>query len=156
MSDAPKRIGEIAAELGLSTRTLRYYEELGLLTPSAYSKGGSRRYGEDDRARLIRIRELQAVMGFNLDEIKEILGAEDRLADLKSEVRQGVTPKRHHDIVREAVRINASLQEQLAAKIAILTTFQAELKEKEALYRRRAEELGVELEPPSRSKPSSR
>jgi DNA-binding transcriptional MerR regulator len=145
MSDSRYRIGQIAAELGVSTRTLRYYEELGLLKPSAYSAGGSRRYGEEDRARLVRIRELQSVMGFNLDEIRDILDTEDLLATLKSEVRRGVTPKRHHAIVREAVALNASLQRQLEAKIATLKTFQSELRAKERLYRDRAAELGVEL-----------
>ncbi|MEY2398243.1 MAG: MerR family transcriptional regulator, repressor of the yfmOP operon [Actinomycetota bacterium] len=139
------RIGQIAEHLGVSTRTLRYYEELGLLTPSGYSTGGSRRYDEADRARIIRIRELQAVMGFNLDEIKEILGSEDRLGQLKSEVHKGVTPNRHQAIVAEAMRLNAQMQEQVRNKIAVLETFEAELKDKEVRYRARAAELGVDV-----------
>ena len=139
------RIGQIADELGVSTRTLRYYEELGLLKPSGYSTGGSRRYGDDDRARIVRIRELQSVMGFNLDEIGAILSSEDRLEQLKSEVHKGVTPKRHKAIVAEAMRLNAQMQAQVLSKIAVLNTFEAELKDKEARYRARAAELGVEI-----------
>jgi MerR family transcriptional regulator, repressor of the yfmOP operon len=139
------RIGEVAEQLGVSTRTLRYYEELGLLTPSSYSKGGSRRYDEADRQRLLHIRELQAIMGFNLEEIREILHAHDRLAELSTEYRKGVTPKRHRAIVIEAARLNARTQEQVLAKIAILQAFQAELEAKAASYQEVAVELGVDL-----------
>jgi DNA-binding transcriptional MerR regulator len=140
------RIGELAEDLGLSTRTLRYYEELGLLQPSGYSKGGSRRYVEADRARVLRIRELQAIMGFNLDEIREILHADDRLAELSTEYRKGVTKKRQQAIVAEANRLNARTQEQVLSKIAILQAFQNELEEKSKRYQEVAAELGIELE----------
>ena len=65
------RIGQAAAIVGVSTRTLRYYEELGLLHPSSRSPGGGRRYCEEDLARLLRIRELQSLMGFNLRDIQD-------------------------------------------------------------------------------------
>ncbi len=139
------RIGEIAEELGVSTRTLRYYEELGLVRPSAYSKGGSRRYVEADRDRIVRIRELQAVMGFNLQDIREILHADDRLAELRSEYARGVNPKRHRDIVIEAARLNAHTQEQVLAKLAVLEAYLMELRQKADRYREKAAELGVVL-----------
>jgi DNA-binding transcriptional MerR regulator len=137
------RIGEIALELGVSTRTLRYYEELGLVQPSAYSKGGSRRYVEADRDRLLRIRELQAVMGFNLQDIREILHADDRLAELRSEYARGVSPKR--DIVIEAARLNARTQGQVLAKMAVLEAYLTELRQKADRYREKATELGIVL-----------
>ncbi len=139
------RIGELASDLGLSTRTLRYYEELGLLRPSAYSSGGSRRYVDEDRARVLRIRELQSVMGFNLDEIGQILQAEDRLAQLKSEYEKGVTPKRHAAILIEAARLNAQTRQQVEGKLAVLQAFHAELEDKAKRYRARAKELGIKL-----------
>jgi len=141
----PLRIGEIAEQLGVSTRTLRYYEELGLLAPSSYSDGGSRRYDEADRQRLLRIRELQAIMGFNLEEIREILHADDRLAELGTEYRAGAAAKRRRDIVLEATRLNARTQEQVLAKIAVLQIFQAELEAKADRYQQVAAELGIEL-----------
>jgi DNA-binding transcriptional MerR regulator len=146
MTTEPRyRIGEIAEQLGVSTRTLRYYEELGLLAPSSYSTGGSRRYVEADLQRILRIRELQAIMGFNLEEIREILHADDRLAELSTEFHKGVTPKRHKTILVEAARLNARTQEQVLAKIAILEAFQAELETKAARYQERATELGIDL-----------
>ena len=72
------RIGEAAERAAVSVRTLRYYEELGLLTPSDYSPGGARRYAEEDVARLARIRELKDLLGFNLDEVRTVLTAELR------------------------------------------------------------------------------
>ena len=141
----PLRIGELAAELGVSTRTLRYYEELGLVQPSGYSKGGSRRYGDEDRARLLRIRDLQSVMGFNLQEIREILDADDQLVTLRTEYDKGVTPKRHRDILVEAARLNARTRAQVDAKIAVLEEYRSELEARAQKYRTRARELGVDL-----------
>jgi MerR family transcriptional regulator, repressor of the yfmOP operon len=139
------RIGEMAEQLGVSPRTLRYYEEIGLLQPSHYSPGGARRYVESDRQRILRIRELQAIMGFDLDEIREILRADDRLAELRGEYRQGVSASRAGDILAEASRLNARTQEQVLAKIAILQAFQAELEGKADRYRQVARELEIEL-----------
>jgi len=139
------RIGEMAEQVGVSPRTLRYYEELGLLQPSHYSPGGSRRYVEEDRQRIHRIRELQAIMGFNLEEIREILHADDRLATLRGEFYEGVSVERHRAILAEASRLNARTQEQVLAKVAILQAFQAELEAKAARYRDVAAEHGFEL-----------
>jgi MerR family transcriptional regulator, repressor of the yfmOP operon len=144
-SERLHRIGEIADQIGISTRTLRYYEQLGLVTPSGYSSGGSRRYAEADRDRVMRIRELQAIMGFNLEEIREILHADDRLAELRTEYHKGVTPKRHRDILIEAARLNARTQEQVLAKIAILEAFQHELEAMAARYRTVGKDLGIDV-----------
>jgi DNA-binding transcriptional MerR regulator len=138
------RIGEIAEQIGVSTRTLRYYEEIGLLAPSSYSKGGSRRYDEADIERIQRIRELQAVMGFNLDDIREILQADDRIAELRTEYRTGVTPKRQRAILSEATRLNARTQAQVRAKIARLEAFRADLDAQSARCRQVAFDLGID------------
>ena len=69
---------------------------------------------------MLRIRELQAVMGFNLDEIREILDAGDRMERLRAEYRSGVSQDRAAEIVREAARLNARTQEQVLATIALL------------------------------------
>jgi MerR family transcriptional regulator, repressor of the yfmOP operon len=143
--EAEYRIGEVAERIGVSTRTLRYYEELGLVVPSGYSKGGSRRYAEGDYQRILRIRELQAIMGFNLEEIREILDADDRLAQLRTEFQKGVTTERHRDILVEAARLNARTQEQVVAKMAILVAFQDELESTAERYGSVAAELGVDL-----------
>src|ERR1700729_3615820 len=104
------RIGEGAERAGVSCRTLRYYEELGLLEPAGYSSGGARRYAEQDVARLLRIRELQELLGFDLGEIKVVLGAEDQRAGLRNEYMGGADLVRRREILAEAVVINQRLR----------------------------------------------
>lgn len=136
------RIGEAAELVGTSARTLRYYEELGLLRPASHSAGGARRYTEEDVARLRRIRELQELLGFDLGEIRDILRNEDQLAGLRNEVQSGVTPERHRQILTEATEINDRLRTLVRAKQARLDTMMQELETKARRYRTRLRELG--------------
>jgi MerR family transcriptional regulator, repressor of the yfmOP operon len=76
-------IGAAAARAGVSERALRYYQELGLIVPTGTTPGGLRRYSEENLARVARIRELQTVLGLNLDEIAIVLRNEDRLAQIR-------------------------------------------------------------------------
>src|SRR5580704_5051598 len=78
------RISRAALLLGVSARTLRYYEELGLLVPSGRTSGGERRYTEADLDQLRRILSLKEVLGMNLEEIKSVVSVESRLTELRS------------------------------------------------------------------------
>ena len=138
------RIGEVAQQAGVSTRTLRYYQELGMLDPGV-SPGGSRRYAPRDVARLRRILELRDVMGFDLDRISAILHAEDRLAELKEEVRAGVSLERRQDVVREAIALNNAMRAQVHDKLHVLQSFLDELETKAARYRQIASDLHVDV-----------
>ncbi|MFI6413315.1 MerR family transcriptional regulator [Streptomyces sp. NPDC050585] len=82
MADDERRhmqIGEVAERTGLSLRTIRHYEEVGLVTPSARSKGGFRLYTETDVDRLMVIRRMKP-LDFSLEEMRELLEITDRLA----------------------------------------------------------------------------
>lgn len=119
-------IGPASRELGVSVRSLRYYEEMGLLTPSGRTSGGNRLYGPDDLARVRRIRELQQLLGFNLDEVRDILGHEDRLA----RVRQDWAAASTEDQVRlldEARGVYLNLRAHVEGKIKGLVSFRDEL-----------------------------
>ncbi|WP_202238326.1 MerR family transcriptional regulator [Actinacidiphila reveromycinica] len=72
------QIGEVAERTELSLRTIRHYEETGLVTPSARSQGGFRLYTEADVARLMVIRRMKP-LGFTLEEMRDLLAATDRL-----------------------------------------------------------------------------
>ena len=137
------RIGEVAARMGVSVRTLRYYEELGLMAPSAHTVGGARRYSEDDIARLLRIRELQELLGFDLGEIGDVLRAEDELADLRREYHGTVGVVRRRAIVAEATAINARLRRLVRAKQERLDAMMRDLEATARRYRARARQMAA-------------
>jgi DNA-binding transcriptional MerR regulator len=66
------QIGEVAERTDLSLRTIRYYEEVGLVAPSARSQGGFRLYTEPDVAQLQLAKRMKP-LGFHLDEMRELL-----------------------------------------------------------------------------------
>src|SRR5947209_9750880 len=76
-------IEQVATRTGLTKRTLRYYEEVGLLPPTGRTEGNYRRYSESDIHRLERIKELRDLLGFSLTDIREILKAEDERGQIK-------------------------------------------------------------------------
>ncbi|KQU00613.1 MerR family transcriptional regulator [Sanguibacter sp. Leaf3] len=71
-------IGALAERTGMSLRTLRHYDETGLLKPSGRSEGGFRLYTDDDLARLLVIRRMKP-LGFSLDEMADLLEVVDQL-----------------------------------------------------------------------------
>src|SRR5436305_13634659 len=70
-------IEQVAALTGLTKRTLRYYEEVGLLPPTDRTGGNYRRDSDEDVRRLERIKRLRDLLGFTLAEIREIMPPED-------------------------------------------------------------------------------
>lgn len=76
-------IEQVATRTGLTKRTLRYYEEVGLLLPTGRTEGNYRRYSEDDIQRLERIKNLRELLGFSLNDIRELLEADDERGQIK-------------------------------------------------------------------------
>lgn len=72
MSSDHMQIGEVAERVGLSLRTIRYYEEIGLIEPSARTAGGFRLYAEADADRLTMIKGLKP-LNLSLDDTREVL-----------------------------------------------------------------------------------
>lgn len=128
-------IGEMAERTGASERALRYYEEIGLLRPETYSAGGFRRYSEAQVSRVGRIRELQELMGFNLDEIRVVLAAEDRLEELRAAWHDDAEGGSRRGILEEALAIVSDLLGAVGDKRARLGEFQAQLESKVTRYR---------------------
>lgn len=130
--DPGLRIGDVAARANVSTRTLRYYEELGLLTPSGRTSGGERRYQPQDVARLEHIIELKNVLGMNLEEIRELLSSRARLDELRvayrahKDVPEVAAKEKRRAILEEAFALQSSLVDRMDAKLARLTAFRAE------------------------------
>ncbi|NYF98585.1 MerR family transcriptional regulator [Janibacter cremeus] len=80
MSEPHVHIGEVVTRTGLSHRTIRYYEEMGLLTPSARTEGGFRLYDEAGIERLLLIKPMKP-LGFSVEQMRHLLDALDTLAD---------------------------------------------------------------------------
>src|SRR2546425_12234339 len=86
-NEAYLQIGEVAERRGVTQRTLRFYEEKGLLRPPSRMDGGFRLYSESDVGRVEQVRKLQNLLGVTLAEIKEMVDAEEILRELRAQYR---------------------------------------------------------------------
>ena len=128
------QIGEVADRTGLTQRTLRYYESIGLLAPATRMVGGFRLYTDDDLRRLEQIVQLKRLLGFSLAEIRQIVDADETLRAIK-QVNKGETdPQERRGRLEHAVAI---LEEQRA----LVQSRIAAMQELQASYERRLERL---------------
>jgi len=134
------RIQEVAGEVGLTTRSIRYYEEIGLLEPAARSEGAYRLYDADDVERLRFIKGLRDDAGFSLGEIGRLL--EDEVARQRNRERFRSTSdaaERRAMLVDAIERIDRQV-DTLRAKIGRLEAMIAESSARRAhLVEHRAE-----------------
>lgn len=108
------QIGQVATRTGLSIATVRHYDEVGLVTPSARSAGGFRLYTEADIDRLLVIRRMKP-LDFTLTEMKELLDSLAVLASDTSSDRQRKTAAGHLERCRsKATDSAARLRRHLA------------------------------------------
>ncbi len=123
-------IGAAAEAAGVTERALRYYQELGLIDP-AVTTGGSRRYAQSDLDRVARIRELQALLGFNLDEIAVVLANEDRTTAIREAYFDEETPdSRRVQLLAESLDLATQMRRTVEAKRAALDVFVRDLDER--------------------------
>lgn len=106
------QIGEVATRTELSLRTIRHYEETGLVTPSARSQGGFRLYTESDVARLMVIRRMKP-LGFTLDQMRELLEATDRLDSGAEPADAELTDAERHELLDRVRAYERSATEQV-------------------------------------------
>lgn len=122
------RIGEVAALTGVTTRTLRYYEELGMINSVPRPAGAQeRRYSASEVARVKRIRELQEVLGSGLSQIREVLAAEDRLEGLRQAYRESTSRDEQAQVLREAVAVADRQLEQVTGRQRKLSALRREI-----------------------------
>ncbi len=121
------QIGEVAERTSLSLRTIRYYEEVGLVTPSGRTAGGFRLYSENDVARLLLVRRMKP-LDFTLDEMRDVLSVLDGLdaAEPASEERAALVDRLK--MYREAAdqRV-AALRDQLDVAEGFATDLRREI-----------------------------
>ena len=145
-SEAYLQIGEVAERTGVTQRTLRFYEEKGLLRPPTRMDGGFRLYSEDDVRHVKHIRRLQDLLGVTLAEIKDMVEAEEILRELKAQYRpeSDISEKkkqlqkaidvvtRQHGIVSQKAEQMSEMKTQLEERLRTFARWMAELEHLES------------------------
>ena len=121
---AVMHIGELAEKTGLSLRTIRHYDEVGLLKPTGRTDGGFRLYTQGDLSRLMLIRRMKP-LGFPLEEMTDLLRVIDTLSDSTATVDPEVR-RELDNFITEADKRRAKLHEQLAMADEFLTLLRAQ------------------------------
>ncbi|MBS1843759.1 MAG: MerR family transcriptional regulator [Actinobacteria bacterium] len=137
------KIGDVAKLAGVTPRTIRYYEEIGLLpAPDSREPGAHRTYSQQDVDRLIDLIRLKNLLGVSLDGLKGLVEAEDNRAAMRREWHDGVEdPVRRREIL-ESLDDHARRQLDLVrARRDEIAALEAELSERRARIRRRLREL---------------
>jgi DNA-binding transcriptional MerR regulator len=118
------QIGEVAERVGLSLRTVRYYEEMELLVPETRSEGGFRLYTEEQVDRLALIKQMKP-LGFSVQEMRELLLARDAIAGRSL---PGADVDEARATLREFARVAAERCDELRAKADAGSAFAQQLK----------------------------
>ena len=139
------RIQEAAAEVGLTARSVRYYEELGLLRPAARSDGDYRLYDATDVERLRFIKGLRDDAGFSLAEISQLLEAEEARERGHEAYHATTDPAERLQILRDRVASFEHQIEMLRTKIERLEAMVDETDGRLARARGRISALSEEM-----------
>lgn len=139
------RIGDVARLAGTTTRTIRYYEEIGLLPESpSRPTGGHRLYTQAEVERVREVIRLKELLGVSLNELKELLAAEEARAAVRAELRRDdVDPSRRRELLLEALGHLDRQIELVERRAAELAKLHKELAATRQRVRRKVEETEV-------------
>jgi MerR family transcriptional regulator, repressor of the yfmOP operon len=156
------RIGDVARLVGTTPRTIRYYEEIGLLPQeSERPAGGHRVYSDAEVERLREVMRLKELLGVTLEELKTLLTAEESRAAVRAQLRrEDVAPPRRRELLEEALGHIDRQMELVEHRAAELTKLKAELCETRKRVRRKIRGLEAHTEgafapPPPPAAPES-
>jgi MerR family transcriptional regulator, repressor of the yfmOP operon len=149
MTSRRLRIGEVAELTGTTPRTIRYYEEVGLLPVApGRERGAHRLYEPEDVERLRELLSLKELLGLSLEELRELVAAESARAELREEWRSGdPDPVRRRQILEESLSHIARQLELIRRRREQIERLEGELVAKRRRVRERLREL--EREPSS-------
>ena len=128
------QIGEVADRTGVTQRTLRFYEERGLLKPPTRMEGGFRLYSEDDVARVEQIKRLQSLLGLTLAEIKDMVEAEEVREELNATYRPDRPVEERIERVQRRIEVTRRQHDIISAKLTAMLEMKKDLEEKLQRY----------------------
>jgi DNA-binding transcriptional MerR regulator len=142
------RIGDVARLVGTTPRTIRYYEEIGLLAEAPTRPSGQHRiYTEAEVERLREVMRLRDLLGVSLDELKTLLTAEEARAAVRAQLRrEDVDPERRRELLTEALGHIDRQLELVRRRAAELGKLQEELSETRKRVRRKIRGLDAAAE----------
>jgi DNA-binding transcriptional MerR regulator len=140
------RIGELATRAGVTTRTLRYWGEIGLVKPTSRLGSGERVYSSEELERVIHIRELQELLGLTLAEIQIVLESEDAIERIRKARRASATTTRRLELLEHAIESHARLIEKIDDRLSRIAIFRDEWAERVERMKVRTVELRTEQE----------
>ncbi|MFZ0088615.1 MAG: MerR family transcriptional regulator [Solirubrobacteraceae bacterium] len=140
--ERPLRIGELAELTGTTPRTIRYYEEIGLLDSArGREQGKHRNYTQADVDRVREIIRLRDLLGLTLEQLSQLLEAESARAQLRSELQQTQAPAERKRILEQLLAHISDQLELVQGRLRDLNDLAAELSDKQRLVRERIREL---------------
>jgi DNA-binding transcriptional MerR regulator len=142
------RIGDVARLVGTTPRTIRYYEEIGLLAEApARPSGRHRLYTEAEVERLRELMRLKDLLGLTLEELKTVLSAEEARAEVRAQLqREDVEPNRRRELLEEALGHIDRQLELVRHRAGELAKLEHELGETRKRARRKIRELDAQAE----------
>ena len=147
--DSPLKIGDLARLVGTTPRTIRYYEEIGLLPPAGDRPSGSHRaYTAADVERLREILRLKQLLGVSLEELRDLVAAEDARAVLREEYHRTDDPSERARLLHQALG-------HLERQLGLLRRRRVDLDELEAELSSRRERILARLDELGEPEPSS-
>jgi DNA-binding transcriptional MerR regulator len=141
-ADKQLRIGELAELTGTTPRTIRYYEEIGLLdSERERAQGKHRVYTQADVDRVREIIRLRDLLGLSLEQLSQLLEAESARAHLRDELKQTEDPAARKRILEELLGHISNQLELVQGRLSELSDLAAELTEKQRRVRDKISEL---------------
>ncbi len=125
------KISDVAKQFGLTLRTLRYYEEIGLINPVYHKVGKERLYEKEELEKLTKIKELQDLLGLKLSDIKQVLEVESKFDQLKTEFLSSETIGEKVLILTQAVGTNVELINTVEERLSKLRKYKKELQSRQ-------------------------
>lgn len=129
------QIGELAERCETTTRTLRYYEDLGLIGPLRRGTGKFRIYGSETEGRIKQIKELQDLLGWSLDEIRLHFQLDDEVKRLRDAFSRAQSTTERLEILAEARAFTERQRVMIAERQARLLAMDLHLQQKILRYR---------------------